>query len=800
MILRSIDLKNFKQYTDFHLDFKMGLTGIVGKNGAGKSSIFEAILLSLYGLKSKQKEFIKSSWAGKKDHVSLSLLFEQGGKVYKVVREFRGKDLQHFANIYDHNDELIATSDKEVSKAVAKLLGMDMEAFTHSIFTGQKELGQISSARKEERLKLIRRMVGLEKLDKIQQLVRSDRNELKSQIIGMENLLIDKEDVDAKTELIKEKTKEISSTKKEFKELEKTFKSFEKIYLASKKSFETQHLLQKKHLAIDFEMQKYINRLKVLEEQYDEADEQLKDLQEKQELLKDLAPKAKLHEEEKSKIDQLVSQEQQYNHKQKLAQEKKHKLANKLEKEKSLEVLSNSLKELPKLEKQAKELVKSIEEKENLFEQLSKEREQFKQKIDTLQGKIEDRNEKISTIQALGKDADCPTCLQPLVNSYDQTLEKLTQEIKQYEEKELLKLKDQILKIEKELKEIKPEIKKFQTNYNNINADLKALQQKQLLEKEVEQTILKHNEEIAKTDEQIVKIGSITFNPDELTKLRKQVTAFQQKYMAIKKLENEVEKIPVLKKKIIDITARVKKGKELITEKHGLLKALNFSQDNFDATFAKQEKDEDLKLAAQQKLTTQNEALIHAQNEVDKIKSELDSNKKNQQQIKQTVDHHQLLNELDGIFGSFKTNILDRIRPVIANTASTLFKRVTKGRYESIFVDKHFEFHIYDNGIAYPLHRFSGGETDLANLCLRIGISKAIAEISGSEEIGFLGFDEIFGSQDDDRRDQIMQALEMLKEQYRQIYIISHITSVKEEFPNVLDVRSGDVGSVGVWL
>ena len=800
MILRALTLKNFKQYTDFHLDFKMGLAGIVGKNGAGKSSIFEAILLCLYGLKSKQKEFIKSSWAGKKDHVSLTLLFEQGGKIYKIAREFRGKDLQHFANIYDHNEQLIATSDKEVSKTVAKLLGMDMEAFTHSIFTGQKELGQISRARKEERLKLIRRMVGLEKLDKIQQLVRTDRNELKSQITGMENLLLDKADIESKSELIKTKQKEITDTNKTYQTLEKTFKTFQKIYLASKKTYETQRLLQGKHLAIKEEMDKYINGLKVREEQYDEAVAQLKDLEEKQDMLKDLAPKAKLHEAGQSKIEILVGQEQQYNHKQKLDQEKKHKLDNLKEKKDSLKVLSAALKELPKLEKQAKDLSKTIEAKEALLEKLSKEREQFKQKTDVLQGKIEDRTEQISTIQSIGKDADCPTCLQPLVNSYDQTLAKLKKEIEQYEEKELLKLKESIVKIEKQIAETKPTIKENQLNYNNISAQLKALQQKKNLEKEVEQIISKHNDEIAKTDEQIVKIGTITFNPDELAQLRKEQSSFQEKYMDIKKLENEVEKIPDVKKKILDITNRIRKGKDLISEKDGLLKAVNFSQENFDATFAKQEKDEDLRDRAQIKLTEQKEALIHLQSEVDKIKNELDKNAANQKQIKATIENQQLLNELDGIFGSFKTNILERIRPVIANTASTLFKKVTKGRYEAIFVDKHFEFHIYDNGIAYPLHRFSGGETDLANLCLRIGISKAIAEISGTEEIGFLGFDEIFGSQDDDRRDQIMQALDMLKEQYRQIYIISHITSVKEEFPSVLDVRNGGNGSIGVWI
>ena len=43
---------------------------------------------------------------------------------------------------------------------------------------------------------------------------------------------------------------------------------------------------------------------------------------------------------------------------------------------------------------------------------------------------------------------------------------------------------------------------------------------------------------------------------------------------------------------------------------------------------------------------------------------------------------------------------------------------------------------------------FSGGEIDLANLVLRIAISKTLTELSGTSTIGFLAFDEVFGSQD----------------------------------------------------
>lgn len=49
MILSRLSLKNFKKYKEFSLEFNDGLVGIIGKNGSGKSTIFEAICFALYG-------------------------------------------------------------------------------------------------------------------------------------------------------------------------------------------------------------------------------------------------------------------------------------------------------------------------------------------------------------------------------------------------------------------------------------------------------------------------------------------------------------------------------------------------------------------------------------------------------------------------------------------------------------------------------------------------------------------------------------------------------------------------------
>ncbi len=60
--------------------------------------------------------------------------------------------------------------------------------------------------------------------------------------------------------------------------------------------------------------------------------------------------------------------------------------------------------------------------------------------------------------------------------------------------------------------------------------------------------------------------------------------------------------------------------------------------------------------------------------------------------------------------------------------------------------------------------------------------------LSGSGGVGFLAFDEVFGAQDEERRYEIMEAFHIIKEQYRQIFLISHESEIKEMFERVVEL------------
>jgi len=170
------------------------------------------------------------------------------------------------------------------------------------------------------------------------------------------------------------------------------------------------------------------------------------------------------------------------------------------------------------------------------------------------------------------------------------------------------------------------------------------------------------------------------------------------------------------------------------------------------------------------------------------ISASLDNNNTQLTKVQKKKDD---LNDYEKIklsLGEFKTKLNAKIAPRISDIASDMYSIITKGKYQHIEVSNDFDFFIYDEGQKFPIERFSGGEIDLANLVLRIAISKTLSELSGASSVEFLAFDEVFGSQDESRRLEILEAFHTIKEQYRQIFLISHEMEIKEMFEHVIEL------------
>ena len=88
-MIRNIELVNFLSHSDTKLEFDSGATVFVGENGAGKSSIIDAITFSLFGehTRKNNKGLIRRG----ANQGFAKIEFSANGKNYQAIRKIDSK-------------------------------------------------------------------------------------------------------------------------------------------------------------------------------------------------------------------------------------------------------------------------------------------------------------------------------------------------------------------------------------------------------------------------------------------------------------------------------------------------------------------------------------------------------------------------------------------------------------------------------------------------------------------------------------------------------------------------------------
>ncbi|MEW6527263.1 MAG: SMC family ATPase [Spirochaetota bacterium] len=799
MIVQKLTLKNFRQYKNSTIEFKEGLIGIIGKNGSGKSTIFNAIVCALYGVLPTAKEYVLSVFAEEKATVSIELLFEIDNTQYRIVREFRGKNLNQYASLYK-NDVAIVTGATDVNRTVEDILGMPQDAFTHSVFAAQGELRQISETGGSDRRELIRKIMGFSLLDDILQIIRDDRNNKRRFIEGQQAMLLSDDEIKAKESAREEQYQKLLNKEKEVKQLQEKYALLSEMFLHVQNKFKEQQELYMKHNDL-------LKKQTQLQVQFDNC---LQNITEAHERLKQL-------EHAKAEYEKLDSQNQKYNaykkkkeqleqaramnmKKQALQKQYNELLQEILDKENSIKEEQSELQKLDDLDVMVKQHDTRKSDIEKAVKSLQEELYKIKERMGGIEKAIKDRKKHIEQIKKLGKEAECPVCLRPLHEAYDATIEKLSCEIEEYEKKEMAQLKSDAEKKDSMLKNAERDVKELDVLLNTLQQQKAQLVEKKKNVEKLRNELKKKQENLNDISAQLQQLSTVIFDELEYTNIVEEFTKLEAVHTTFIGLEAKIREIPIVQQRIEQLEKQ-KNDKALEIKKiNENIIALGFSEELYNDI----KNEYDSVLQEKEKITKKlnEERLLYndIKNAIGKIVDELEKDKQNRKKIETAKQEFELLQRLEKIMDGFRESVLQMAKPVIANYASMLFNQLTQGRYQVIEMDDNFNFQIMDDGRWYPLSRFSGGEIDLANLCLRIAISNAIRDFSGSGAVGFMAFDEIFGSQDNDRRNAIINALYTLQEQYRQIFIISHIDDVKELFPAILHIQTTSQGSVARWL
>jgi len=788
MILTSLHMQNYKKYRDHTLEFAEGLTGIIGRNGSGKSTIFDAISFALYGDTRGEKETIRYAKASEKEPVSVTLVFEIDAKSYKVVRELRGKSLTAKAYLYDADDTLIADTARGVTSEIIRLIGMNKEAFMHTVFASQKELTALSGLKNEERKKIIRKLLGLEKIDKIEQEIRSRLTDLNRDIRNFSEILLSEAEVKVLEEAKEVKTKAAEELKKEVEKIEKSLEAKRKEVDELEKALKAMQELKEAYVKLGSD-------LAVMQTKRENLTRNQKEKKEKIEALK---LKATQYEKEKPLLTKYKALEESIHAQQK--EQVRHERKKALEKEQEdLRVQYETVKAqrdaLRKKVEVKPQLLKEIEVKNSLRESIKaklseilKQESDLNKEIASFQGLINDTQKKVKQIEAIGKGSNCPTCTRPLLDEYDNVIASLNETITKFHTDEIVKREATLKKVLEEKQKEEKAHKKVEEMLQKLNGDLRLLEadEKALLLKEEE--FIKVRDKGLKNKQELETLKDVKYDEkmhheqiakrDKLKPKYEELLGVQKLIAQIPELESELKTI---EESIVQSQEKIKKQKKAIAE-HG-----------YDAKAHEQqlelyEKERKAKDELVQNLSDEKVKLKGVEGEIKTLQSKLARNEEQKKQLQTKLDDKNDYEKLKAFMGEFKNRINSQIAPRITQLASQMYAAITRGKYQHIEVSNEFDFFIYDDGIRYPIERFSGGEIDLANLVLRIAISKTLSELSGSGGVGFLAFDEVFGSQDEERRYEIMEAFHTIKEQYRQIFLISHEREIREMFERVVEL------------
>lgn len=93
-MIKTLQLKNFRQHTNLALSFDQGVTVLRGANEAGKSTVFEAIAYALFGARATRNNEL-TTWGQPEGSHQVVLTFEIGGVEYTIKRNAKSAEINY---------------------------------------------------------------------------------------------------------------------------------------------------------------------------------------------------------------------------------------------------------------------------------------------------------------------------------------------------------------------------------------------------------------------------------------------------------------------------------------------------------------------------------------------------------------------------------------------------------------------------------------------------------------------------------------------------------------------------------
>lgn len=754
MKIARLHLHNYRVFEKpVDLELPSGLVGIYGPNGAGKSALLESILFALWGQARTSREEIRT--AGVNGEGLVEVEFEHEGHLYLVRRSITGVSATVRAEAMADGRQ-VAEGARDTSRYVQSVLGMDVKAFRSSVFAEQGQVASFSAKEPGERRGLVLTLLGVTPLDAARDGARRESRQARERLEDRRSALPDRDELE----------QAMAGAEAELARAD-----------GLKAERESEHEAAKAEWA---RREQALERQRNLEHDYKELMAEGRAARGMVEASKRLVAGL---EAELSELRQVESKMASLERLAAGAEEAEAMLAA----ASRLGDLKAAISELAPVERVDPPDEVPLRDARAGSESAAKREAELSGRLEAARAELGRVESQVARTSGLSGESSCPLCGQELGEAFDKVVAhgraELSAAARRVEEADVeLRTARAALRDRRQVERAAEEA------YRRAAATWESSRDAARRRADLARQLAEAERVAGALPPLVVEGGSAVRAGDALEVISAEVTRRRGARDERNRLSGRLERRDRAKAELASERERLAAAEDEVADLGDRVRQLGFQPDELQQAEHQARAAREGALQAQERAKEAAVVAATARERLASARASLDKSCEEHRRLEELEVEVRHLGRAAELLASFRNEVVASIGPRLSTQAADLFGELTDGEYDRLEVDPdNFEIRIRDQGLAYGMDRFSGSETDLANLALRVAISDHVRFQSGGT-VGLLVLDEVFGPLDEDRKARMLLALERLRGRFRQILVVTHDAAIKEQLPGAVEV------------